>query len=86
MEEGKGVLQVKTSGQDDGCWIKISDNGPGIAGEHISHIFEPYFSRKPKGLGLGLSGTLNIVQSHRGRMEVESNPGKGATFLVWLPV
>jgi len=86
MEEGVGVLQVKTAGSGDGCWISISDNGPGIAPEHISHIFEPYFTRKPQGVGLGLSSTLSIVQSHQGRMEVQSELGKGATFLVWLPV
>ncbi len=86
MEEGVGVLKVKIAGNGDGCWISISDNGPGIAPEHISHIFEPYFTRKSQGLGLGLSSTLSIVQSHQGRMEVQSELGKGATFLVWLPV
>ena len=86
MEERKGILQIATNCNEEGCRISISDNGPGIAREHISHIFEPYFTRKIKGLGLGLSGTLNIVQSHRGRMEVQSEEGEGATFLVWLPV
>lgn len=86
MVEGEGVLEIKTIGHDDGCRVSIGDNGPGIAPEHLSHIFEPYFTRKPQGLGLGLSSTLNIVQSHRGRMEVQSEKGKGATFLVWLPV
>ena len=86
MEEGAGLLEVKTVNSDNGCWISIRDNGPGIAPEHISHIFEPYFTRKPQGLGLGLSSTLNIVQSHRGRMEVQSELGKGAMFLIWLPV
>lgn len=86
MEEGAGVLEVRIVGSSDGCWISIRDNGPGIASEHISHIFEPYFTRKPQGLGLGLSSTLSIIQSHQGRMEVQSKLGKGATFLVWLPV
>jgi PAS domain S-box-containing protein len=85
MEEGKGILQIETIGTADGCRVSIRDNGPGIAPENINHIFEPYFTRKPHGLGLGLSSTLNIVQSHRGRMEVESEVDKGAAFLVWLP-
>ncbi len=67
--------------------IKIQDTGPGIPFEYQDRIFEPYFTTKEpdEGTGLGLSVTLGIVQSHGGLIEVESNPGQGAEFRIFLP-
>jgi signal transduction histidine kinase len=71
-------------------WIKVflSDTGKGIRPENMDHIFEPFFSTKPevKGTGLGLSVSYGIIKRHGGKIEVESEPGKGSTFTVILPL
>jgi two-component system NtrC family sensor kinase len=75
---------------DEGGWIdvSISDTGHGISPEILKKIFEPFFTTKEvgKGTGLGLSITYDIVKKHGGDISVESDPGKGATFTVRLPI
>ncbi|MCW8918795.1 MAG: ATP-binding protein [Gammaproteobacteria bacterium] len=87
--EGQGEIRLRT-GQADGqwVWVEIGDNGAGIAPEHLPHIFEPFFTTKApgKGTGLGLSISHGIVRKHGGRIEVESEPGVGTRFRIWLPV
>ncbi len=61
------------------------DNGAGISPEVLPNIFDPFVTTKDGGTGLGLAITYDIVQRHGGRIEVESKPGKGSTFRVWLP-
>ncbi len=70
-----------------GCYVtlSVSDNGPGIAAEHLSRVFDPYFTTKIKSSGLGLAASHSIVQKHGGRITVESKLGKGTTFHIWLP-
>jgi PAS domain S-box-containing protein len=70
-----------------GDYIKISvqDHGEGIAGDKIQKIFDPYFTTKKKGSGLGLSSTYSIIKNHNGHIDVESDVGKGTTFTVYLP-
>jgi len=76
----------------NGCvlfgWDDLPDTGDGIPADNLPRLFDPFFTTKPvgKGTGLGLSIAFNIVQKHRGRIEVESTVGKGTTFTVWLPV
>lgn len=67
--------------------IQVIDDGPGILPEHRRHIFDPFFSARQagRGLGLGLSKCWRIVTGHHGRIEVESQPGRGATFTITLP-
>jgi two-component system NtrC family sensor kinase len=65
--------------------ISIADSGSGIAPEVLPHVFDPFYSTKPQGLGLGLYITRNIVEAHGGHIDVSSRPGEGATFSVWLP-
>jgi CheY-like chemotaxis protein len=66
--------------------ISVADTGTGIAAEHLSKIFDPYFSTKAEGSGLGLTAVYSIVRKHEGHIAVETIPGRGTTFHVWLPV
>jgi signal transduction histidine kinase len=72
---------------EDGVYLKISirDMGPGIATDILPMIFDPYFTSKPGGTGLGLTSALSIVKHHKGTITVDSPPGGGATFSVYLP-
>ena len=66
--------------------VRVTDNGPGIAPENLQRIFQPFVSTKGKGMGLGLAICREIVEGHGGRMDVDSTPGEGTTFLVTLPL
>jgi len=87
MPDG-GELTVATGWDRDrrAVWIAFTDNGVGIPAEDIPHIFEPFFTRKPGGTGLGLTISYGIIERHGGRIEVESQIGRGSTFTVFLPV
>jgi hypothetical protein len=65
--------------------LSIMDHGTGIPREHLSKIFDPYFTTKKKGSGLGLSTSYSIVRSHGGHLMVESDMGIGTTFMIYLP-
>lgn len=86
MEEGKGKLVIDAEVYGNEILIRIIDNGCGISEENISKLFEPYFTQKRNGVGLGLAFTLNIIQSHDGSIDVFSEPGKGTKFTVAFPV
>ncbi len=81
------IHPMETAGLREGNYVAIvvRDNGQGIAKEHISRIFEPYFTTKLAGSGLGLATTYSIVKKHDGMIDVESAPGIGTTFYVYLP-
>ena len=66
--------------------IEVEDTGPGIPPEHLDRIFEPYFTTKEGGTGLGLALAHKIIQDHDGSIRVEGGVGEGATFVVTLPV
>jgi CheY-like chemotaxis protein len=65
--------------------ISIQDHGPGIATEHLERIFDPYFTTKTSGTGLGLAVSHTVIQNHGGFIKVESEAGRGATFHIYLP-
>lgn len=65
--------------------LSIQDQGPGIAAEHLPRIFDPYYTTKPRGFGLGLATTYSIVKKHGGNIAVDCPPNRGAIFHVWLP-
>ncbi len=65
--------------------IAITDTGEGIRADHLARIFDPYFTTKQTGTGLGLAAVYSIVKKHRGHIEVESRVGQGTTFRIWLP-
>jgi len=73
---------------NDNILIEITDNGVGISETDIPHIFEPFFSTKENesGIGLGLAIVHGIIQSHKGRINVKSELGKGTTISITLPV
>lgn len=84
MEPGKGVLTVTTKGENDKCIIEIADNGAGMDKESLGRLFEPYFTSKPKGNGLGLTNTQNIILNHKGTIQADSEKGVGTTFTIAL--
>ena len=65
--------------------VAFRDNGPGLSAEQRQSIFEPFYTTKPKGTGLGMAIARRIVEAHGGRIEVSSSPGEGSTFTVTLP-
>ena len=85
---GGGILTLKGQNSKDGQWITISiqDSGVGIPDEDMNKLFDPFFSTKEGGIGLGLSIAHRIIDQHHGKIEVESNPGKGTLFSIWLPI
>lgn len=80
-----GVVTVKTRQADGGVEISFIDRGPGIAPAHRENIFNPFFTTKTKGVGLGLAIVTKIVDEHGGKVLVDSTPGEGSVFRVWLP-
>jgi signal transduction histidine kinase len=82
---GNGTVRVSARREGDGLAIAVSDDGPGIREEDLPRVFEPYFTTKEGGTGLGLAVAQRIVEEHGGRLEVSSSPGRGATFTVRLP-
>lgn len=86
MEPESGVLTIVTYIDDETCFVKVQDNGSGISPENLNRLFEPYFTSKTNGLGLGLAATLTILHSHQATVEVESELDKGTTFTVMFPL
>jgi len=84
----QGTIWLETGVRDDWVFVRVRDDGAGIAPQHLTRLFEPFFTTKPvgQGTGLGLSVSYSIVAKHHGRLEVESEEGRGAAFTVWLPV
>jgi signal transduction histidine kinase len=85
MENKNGsVLTLETKGERDKCKVIISDNGSGLDSESASRLFEPYFTSKPKGNGLGLTNTQNIILNHKGEISVQTTKEKGTSFIISL--
>ncbi len=82
MKEGVGILTVSIAEETDNFKVVIQDNGSGISEENLSKIFEPYFTSKSNGFGLGLAATLNILQSHKALVDVQSEEGVGTSFYI----
>jgi len=80
-----GRIAITLSAKSQYHRVEITDNGCGIDKENISKLFEPYFTSKRNGMGLGLAATLNILQSHQGIVDVHSQVGQGTTFTITFP-
>jgi PAS domain S-box-containing protein len=81
----EGALWIRIEENHSQYHFSIADNGIGISEENLVRLFEPYFTSKRNGLGLGLAATLAILQSHRCTIDVSSKPGEGTTFMLSFP-
>jgi signal transduction histidine kinase len=86
MEPDKGILKVGTKIDGKVCVVNISDNGIGMDEISLGKLFEPYFTNKPNGNGLGLANTQNIIFNHKGTINVSSTEGTGTTFVIRLAI
>ena len=84
----RGTITIRTGHHGDKVWFEIADTGSGIPKDSLARIFDPFYTTKPvgKGTGLGLSISYGIVQKHHGRIDVDTEVGKGTRFRVSLPV
>jgi two-component system sensor histidine kinase HydH len=82
----RGTVTVSAAQRDGRVEVAVADKGTGIAPENMGRLFEPLFSTKTFGVGLGLAICRSFVEAHGGTIVVESEPGKGAKFTVALPV
>lgn len=85
MPEG-GEMRVSTRLKERLCWVRFEDEGEGIKDTDLPHIFEPYYTTKAEGSGLGLSQVYQAVREHGGRIDVSSRAGKGSVFTLAFPV
>ncbi len=85
MEEDRGILLIGTRSTGDLFQITFTDNGSGIGEENLEKIFEPYFTGKNTGMGIGLATTMSIIHAHHGRIDVKSVINEGTTFTISFP-
>jgi two-component system, sporulation sensor kinase E len=83
--KSRGILRIRTNMDDSHVIVRFTDSGGGISAENLSRVFEPYFTTKSSGTGLGLLIVRRIVREHGGEMSIESSEGKGLTLTIRLP-
>lgn len=81
-----GILTLETGLAGDGVWVHVKDTGGGIPQDQLNRIFEPFYTTKKKGSGLGLMIVQRIVRDHGGRIELDSRLNEGTSFRIWLPL
>ena len=86
MKKGEGRLGIQSWEDIDRVFIRISDNGSGISEQNLAKLFEPFFTSKTKGTGLGLTATQNIILQHQGTISVDSALGEGSSFVISFPI
>lgn len=86
VKPGHGKIEIKTLASEQSLFISIKDNGKGMNEEELHRMFEPYFTTKEYGTGLGLFIVYRVVQEHHGEINIQSEPGKGTTFTIQLPL
>ncbi len=82
---GGGTLTLTLDSHKGGVRVRVADTGPGIAPAHRRRLFDPFFTTRPDGAGLGLFSCRRIMEAHGGEIKVRSAPGRGTQFTVWLP-
>jgi signal transduction histidine kinase len=85
MPEG-GTLTVETTFNDYEIRIAFTDTGKGISADNLNHLFQPFFTTRGSGTGLGLMIVRRIVREHGGEIDIESRVGKGTRFTLFLPL
>jgi len=85
-QQGDGELMIRTTGRSGRAFIQVSDTGKGIPPESLEDIFRPFYSSRPGGSGLGLATAKKIIEAHKGTIAVHSEPGKGTSFTIELPL
>ena len=85
MPDG-GILRVATEKIENGVRVSVADTGQGLTPEECERLFTPYYTTKHYGTGLGLAIVQSVVSDHHGKISVESEPGRGATFMIELPL
>ncbi len=85
QEKGARSISVRSWRDGAGILMQIRDTGPGIPAEVVGRVFEPFFSTKKTGTGLGLTLVQQVLQEHAGEARVTSEPGEGTTFVLWIP-
>ena len=79
-------LVIASGVQPDGLvFVSVQDNGSGITGKEMEHLFDPFFSTKESGMGMGLAISQTIMTNHHGKIRADSWPGKGSSFTIELP-
>ena len=86
VESKGGDLSLHSGVENDMIRITVTDTGVGIPPENMKKLFEPLFTTKPKGIGLGLAVSQKLIQANGGRIEVQSEAGKGSSFSIYLPI
>ena len=86
MTGENSILLLETAEKNGQCMITIRDNGKGMDGETLAKVFDPYFTSKTNGNGLGMTNTQNIILNHKGKIEVMSEEGKGSAFVITLNI
>jgi len=85
---GTVKLSATEESRDGAAWARVDvvDRGAGIPPEIVERLFEPFFTTKAAGTGLGLAVVKRIVDAHKGEIAIDSTPGRGSRFTVWLPL
>jgi two-component system, sporulation sensor kinase E len=81
-----GVLRLATGTAGDGVWVSLADTGSGISQEQLSRIFQPFYTTKRRGSGLGLMIVQRVMRDHGGLIKLDSHTGRGTTFRLWFPL
>ena len=82
----RGILRIRTDRDESHVRVSFIDNGGGMPAEALSHVFEPYYTTKATGTGLGLLIVRRIVREHGGELAIESTEGKGLSLIIRLPL
>lgn len=85
IQHTHGKICISASAVPDGVRISVCDNGCGMTAQQMKNIFRPFVTYKPDGTGLGLAVTQQIIEAHHGTLEVESTPGEGTSFHIFIP-